>query len=45
MESYMVPDEDLTPGMCRVLETNNRVVLPANVHVRAVVTSADVLHS
>ena len=27
------------------METNNRVVLPINTHIRALVTSADVLHS
>ena len=45
VESYMVADEDLPFGTYRLLETNYRVVLPTNVHVRALVTSADVLHS
>lgn len=41
----MVPEEDLGRGHYRLLETNYRVVLPVGVHVRALVTSADVLHS
>lgn len=41
----MLKEDELTPGAYRLLETNNRVVLPTNVHVRALVTSADVLHS
>lgn len=45
LESYMVPEEDLGRGHYRLLETNYRVVLPVGVHVRALVTSADVLHS
>lgn len=32
-------------GYFRLLETNRRVVLPANTHLRLLVTSADVLHS
>lgn len=45
LESYMVPEEDLGKGHYRLLETNYRVVLPVGVHIRALVTSADVLHS
>ena len=41
----MVPEEDLGRGHYRLLETNYRVVLPVGVHIRALVTSADVLHS
>lgn len=32
-------------GYFRLLETNRRIVLPANTHLRLLVTSADVLHS
>jgi len=45
VESYMVSEEDLIPGQYRLLETTYRVVLPINVHVRTLITSADVLHS
>ena len=44
-DSYMVADDDLTIGQIRLLEVDNRVILPTNVHIRALVTSADVLHS
>ena len=44
-DSYMVADDDLTKGAFRLLEVDNRVVLPVNTHVRVLITSADVLHS
>ena len=44
-DSYMVADEDLANGQLRLLEVDNRVVLPTRTHIRALVTSADVLHS
>jgi cytochrome c oxidase subunit 2 len=43
-DSYMVADDDLEPGQLRLLEVDNRVVLPVNTHVRVLVTAADVLH-
>lgn len=43
-DSYMVADDDLEPGQLRLLEVDNRVVLPINTHVRVLVTAADVLH-
>ena len=44
-DSYMIPDDDLQPGMLRLLEVDNRVVVPVNTHVRMIITAADVLHS
>ena len=44
-DSYMVPEDDLTLGQLRLLEVDNRVVLPIQTHVRVLVTAADVLHS
>nr|YP_009647098.1 cytochrome c oxidase subunit 2 [Chloroparvula japonica]QBX98765.1 cytochrome c oxidase subunit 2 [Chloroparvula japonica] len=44
-DSYMIPDDDLEQGQLRLLEVDNRVVLPVNTHVRVIVTAADVLHS
>nr|YP_009351640.1 cytochrome c oxidase subunit II [Patawatermes turricola]AQP30220.1 cytochrome c oxidase subunit 2 [Patawatermes turricola] len=44
-DSYMVPQEDLQMGMFRLLDTDNRVVLPMNSPIRLIVTAADVLHS
>lgn len=44
-DSYMLPEEDLENGGLRMLEVDNRVILPELTHVRFVVTSADVIHS
>lgn len=43
-DSYMIPTDDLEPGGLRLLEVDNRVVIPVNTHVRVIVTAADVLH-
>jgi cytochrome c oxidase subunit 2 len=43
-DSYMIPEEDLEPGGLRLLEVDNKVVLPINTHIRILVTAADVLH-
>jgi len=43
-DSYRVPDSDLEEGNLRLLEVDNRIVLPVDTHVRLVVTAADVLH-
>lgn len=44
-DSYMIPDEDLELGQLRLLEVDNRMVVPVNTHVRVIITAADVLHS
>jgi len=44
-DSYMINVNDLTFGAFRLLEVDNRVVLPINTHIRLLVTAADVLHS
>nr|APC60689.1 cytochrome c oxidase subunit II [Trinomys iheringi] len=44
-DSYMVPTTDLKPGELRLLEVDNRVVLPMEVPVRMLISSEDVLHS
>jgi len=44
-DSYMLPEEDLEEGGLRMLEVDNRVILPELTHVRFVVTSSDVIHS
>jgi cytochrome c oxidase subunit 2 len=41
----MIPEDDLELGQLRLLEVDNRVVVPAKTHIRIIVTSADVLHS
>ncbi len=44
-DSYMIPDDDLELGQLRLLEVDNRVIVPVNTHIRMIVTGADVLHS
>ncbi|KAI3666263.1 hypothetical protein L1987_89241 [Smallanthus sonchifolius] len=44
-DSYTIPEDDLELGQLRLLEVDNRVVVPAKSHLRIIVTSADVLHS
>ncbi|EFH39687.1 hypothetical protein ARALYDRAFT_356389 [Arabidopsis lyrata subsp. lyrata] len=44
-DSYMILEEDLELGQSRLLEVDNRVVVPAKTHLRIIVTSADVPHS
>jgi heme/copper-type cytochrome/quinol oxidase subunit 2 len=40
----MIPTEDLEKGNLRLLEVDNRLLLPINSHVQLTVTAADVLH-
>nr|BCH36278.1 cytochrome c oxidase subunit 2 [Acanthaster planci] len=44
-DSYMIPTSDLSSGMPRLLEVDNRLILPAQTPIRVLVSSADVLHS
>uniref|UniRef100_A0A803KRG8 Cytochrome c oxidase polypeptide II n=1 Tax=Chenopodium quinoa TaxID=63459 RepID=A0A803KRG8_CHEQI len=44
-DSYTTPEDDPELGQSRLLEVDNRVVVPAKTHIRIIVTSADVLHS
>lgn len=44
-DSYMIPEEDLEIGQLRLLEVDNRIVLPVKTHIRILVSAADVLHS
>lgn len=43
-DSYMVPTQDLNEGDMRLLEVDNRIVVPINTTVRVVITGADVIH-
>jgi heme/copper-type cytochrome/quinol oxidase subunit 2 len=47
--SYMLTNESLKEksslGFFRNLETNKRVVLPTNTHLRFLITAVDVLHA
>nr|QZK21716.1 cytochrome c oxidase subunit II [Amitermes sp. QLD_010]QZK21729.1 cytochrome c oxidase subunit II [Amitermes sp. QLD_011] len=44
-DSYMVQQEDQQINTFRLLDTDNRIVLPMNSPIRMIVTAADVLHS
>lgn len=44
-DSYIVPESDLEKGQLRMLEVDNRVVIPELTHTRFVVAGADVIHS
>nr|AHA02547.1 cytochrome c oxidase subunit II [Tursiops truncatus]AHA02612.1 cytochrome c oxidase subunit II [Tursiops truncatus]AHA02625.1 cytochrome c oxidase subunit II [Tursiops truncatus]AHA02664.1 cytochrome c oxidase subunit II [Tursiops truncatus]AHA02677.1 cytochrome c oxidase subunit II [Tursiops truncatus] len=44
-DSYMIPTSDLKPGELRLLEVDNRMVLPMQMTIRMLVSSEDVLHS
>nr|AGB56556.1 cytochrome c oxidase subunit II [Physeter catodon] len=44
-DSYMIPTSDLKPGDLRLLEVDNRMVLPMEMTIRVLVSSEDVLHS
>nr|YP_010455559.1 cytochrome c oxidase subunit II [Micronycteris hirsuta]UUA63190.1 cytochrome c oxidase subunit II [Micronycteris hirsuta] len=44
-DSYMIPTSDLKPGELRLLEVDNRVVLPMETTIRMLISSEDVLHS
>nr|WNL54500.1 cytochrome c oxidase subunit II [Amitermes snyderi] len=44
-DSYMVQQEDQQSNTFRLLDTDNRTVLPMNSPIRMIVTAADVLHS
>ena len=44
-DSYLVPESDLEDGALRMLEVDNRLILPEFTHIRFIVTAADVIHS
>ena len=44
-DSYMIPTQELKPGELRLLEVDNRVVLPIEITIRMLISSEDVLHS
>lgn len=44
-DSYIIPTTDLKQEEFRLLDVDNRIVLPLNTQVRVLVSAADVLHS
>lgn len=43
-DSYIVPENDLEDGQLRLLEVDNRIVVPIDTHIRFIITSSDVIH-
>lgn len=41
----MIPEEELQVGELRLLEVDNRVVVPVDTQIRFIVTGGDVIHS
>ena len=44
-DSYMVAESDIKPGMRRLLEVDNKVVVPVGTNVRLLIAGSDVIHS
>jgi len=44
-DSYIIPSNELKPDELRLLEVDNRTVIPYNTQIRLLVSAADVIHS
>lgn len=44
-DSYMLPSQELSPGLFRLLEVDNRIIIPIGTATRTIITANDVLHS
>lgn len=44
-DSYIIPSNELNDNRFRLLDVDNRAVLPFNTQIRVLVTAADVIHS
>jgi cytochrome c oxidase subunit 2 len=44
-DSYMLPESDLELGQFRLLEVDNRLIIPVDCHIRFIVTGSDVIHA
>nr|ALO76245.1 cytochrome c oxidase subunit 2 [Craspedophorus nobilis] len=44
-DSYMVPINELQNNSFRLLDVDNRIILPFNTQIRVIVTATDVIHS
>lgn len=44
-DSYILPTSELGKGEFRLLEVDNRIVVPIQIEVRLLITAADVIHS
>nr|YP_010728413.1 cytochrome c oxidase subunit II [Stictochironomus akizukii]WEF49641.1 cytochrome c oxidase subunit II [Stictochironomus akizukii] len=44
-DSYMIPSNEMNTDSFRLLDVDNRIILPTNNQIRILVTATDVLHS
>jgi len=44
-DSYIIPSNELDSSIFRLLDVDNRTLVPYNIHVRILISSADVLHA
>jgi cytochrome c oxidase subunit 2 len=44
-DAVMIPDEEIGEGQYRLLETDERVIVPVNTTIRMLITGADVIHA
>ena len=44
-DSYMIPDNQIKPGQLRLLEVDNRIVVPQGATIKFLITASDVIHS
>lgn len=44
-DSYMIQEVDLKPGQVRLLEVDNRVIIPQGATIKFLITASDVIHS
>nr|YP_009509580.1 cytochrome c oxidase subunit II [Pilumnus vespertilio]AUN44997.1 cytochrome c oxidase subunit 2 [Pilumnus vespertilio] len=44
-DSYMIPSNELNPSDFRLLDVDNRTVIPMNTQIRIIISAADVIHS
>jgi len=43
--SYIIPENELENNIFRLLDVDNHIVIPYNIHIRLLILSSDVLHS
>nr|APT41467.1 cytochrome c oxidase subunit II [Evandromyia infraspinosa] len=44
-DSYMIPVNEMTPQSFRLLDVDNRIILPLKSQIRIIISATDVLHS
>ncbi|MBT8690775.1 hypothetical protein IDF72_20870 [Yersinia pestis] len=44
-DSYIIPSNDLNPHNFRLLDVDNRLIIPFETQIRLLVSSLDVIHS